>query len=288
MAASVAILGDLAEKRISEDVVQRLFRVTQHANAQRWAEAHAEVDEAIRLAPEYPRALGTRGTLLLGQGRPADALKAFDQVVKLDPRFAEGYYNLQPDSWGAYTNRGTARLNRGLERENAQDARDALADFTEANQLNPGAVEPLYQRGLLYALAEEWDAAAADFTVLIERNASYALATYNRGLAYQNLGDLDRAVADYTKAIEIDSADPDPLINRGMLYAKQKSYERAIAGYEKAASLAPALLNPHFNKGQALEQMGRPKEAAAEYRILSKRPVQTTSPSRGRRASVSR
>jgi len=75
-------------------------------------------------------------------------------------------------------------------------------------------------------------------------------------------------VADYTKAIELDPADPKPLINRGMLYAEQKSYERAIADDDKAASLAPALLNPHYNKGQALEQMGRPKEAAAEYRIL--------------------
>jgi hypothetical protein len=35
LAAGVAIFGDLAAKRISEDGVQRLFRVTQHANAQR-------------------------------------------------------------------------------------------------------------------------------------------------------------------------------------------------------------------------------------------------------------
>jgi tetratricopeptide (TPR) repeat protein len=53
-----------------------------------------------------------------------------------------------------------------------------------------------------------------------------------------------------------------------MLYAKQKSYERAIVDDDKAAALAPALLNPHYNKGQALEQMGRPKEAAVEYRVV--------------------
>ena len=291
LAAAVAMFDDLAAKRISEDVVQRLFQAGQDANAERWAEAHADLDEAIRLAPGYARAHGMRGTLLLLQGKPADALKAFDQVLKLDPAFAEGYFNrgavyaelrkydlaiadytraieLQPDYWYAYANRGTAHLNRGLARDNTQDAQDAVADFTKAHELNPGAFEPLYQRGLLYALAEEWGAAAADFTAVIERNPGYALASYNRGLAYQNLGADDRAVADYTKAIELDPADPKPLINRGLLYAKQKSYERAIADADKAASLAPALLNAYYNKGLALEQMGRPKEAAAQYRIL--------------------
>ncbi len=93
LSAAVAIFADLAAKRISEDVVQRLFQAGQHANAGRGAEAHADVDEAIRLAPGYARAHGLRGTLLLQQGKPADALTAFDEVVKLDPRFAEGYYN---------------------------------------------------------------------------------------------------------------------------------------------------------------------------------------------------
>ena len=46
------------------------------------------------------------------------------------------------------------------------------------------------------------------------------------------------------------------------------SLAAAIADADKAASVAPALLNLHYNKGQALEQMGRTKEAAAEYRIL--------------------
>ena len=69
LAAAVAIFADLAAKRISEDVVQRLFQAGQHANARRWAEAYADVDEAIRLAPGYPRAHGLRGTLLLRAGQ---------------------------------------------------------------------------------------------------------------------------------------------------------------------------------------------------------------------------
>lgn len=47
VAAAVAAFGDLAAKRISEDVVQRLFQSGQHANAGRWAGGHADIDEAI-------------------------------------------------------------------------------------------------------------------------------------------------------------------------------------------------------------------------------------------------
>lgn len=291
LAAAVAMFADLAAKTVSEDVIQRLFQAGQHANAGRLAEAHADVDEAIRLAPEYPRAHGLRGTLWLEQGRPADALKAFEEVVRLDPGGAEGHYNrgatysalqrhdaavadfsraieLKPDFWDAYANRGVARQTRGVASENRQDILDARADYTKAHELNPGAVEPLYLRGMLYATAAEWADAAADLTQVIARNDAHAGAYYNRGLAFQKQGDDNRAIADYTKAIELDPAGPAPLINRGMLYAKQQRYEGALADYDKAASIAPKLLNPHYNKAQALERMNRAKEAAAEYRLL--------------------
>ena len=197
LAAAVAMFGDLAAKRISEDVVQRLFQAGQRANAERWVEAHADVDEAIKLAPGYARAHGLRGTLLLQQGKPTDALKAFDQVLKLDPEFAEGYYNrgathvaldqhdaaiadftraieIRPDFWDAYTSRGSAYQNRGLGRQNKQDLTAAMADYTKAHELAPRAVEPLYLRGVLYALAEQWGDAEADFTAVIERDAAHS------------------------------------------------------------------------------------------------------------------
>ena len=165
LSAAAAIFAELSAKRISEDVVQRLFRAGQHANADRWTEAYADVDEAIRLAPGYTRAHGLRGTLLLQQGKPADALKAFEQVLKLDPNFAEGHYNrgatyaalgqpdkaiadfsraieLQPNYWETYANRGLTYQSRGTARENLQDMQAAMADYTKAHELNPAAVEP--------------------------------------------------------------------------------------------------------------------------------------------------
>lgn len=291
LSAAVAMFDDLAANRISEDVVQRLFQAGEDANAERWAEAHADVDDTIRLAPRYAPAHGLRGTLYLQQGKREEALEAFGEAITLDPAFADGYHNrgathaaleqydaavadytraiaLRPDFWDAYMNRGSAHTQRGLARLSKPDLLAAMADHTKAHELNPGAAEPLYLRGELYAVAEQWNEATADFTAAIARDPARAGAYYDRGVAHQNQGDDDRAVADYTKAIALDPADPRPLINRGVLYAKQKDYERAIADADKAASVAPAMANPHYNKGEALEHMGRPTEAAAEYRIV--------------------
>ena len=87
LTAAVAVFADLSASRISEDVVQRMFQAGQHANADKWVEAQADIDEAIKLAPKYPRAHGLRGTLLLEQGKPAEALDAFDAAVRIDPEF---------------------------------------------------------------------------------------------------------------------------------------------------------------------------------------------------------
>jgi len=104
--------------------------------------------------------------------------------------------------------------------------------------------------------------------MLPEHRGKLDVEVIERHDSIETLGARTRAVADYTKAIELDPAAPESLINRGMLYAKQKSYERAIADYDEAASVAPAMINPHYNKAQALERMDRPKEAAAQCRIL--------------------
>jgi tetratricopeptide (TPR) repeat protein len=254
------MFADLSAGRISEDVVQRMFQAGQHANADKWAEAQADVDEAIKLAPKYPRAHGLRGTLLLEQGKAADALEAFEAAVRIDPEFAEGIYNrgashaaldqydaaiadfsraieLRADFWDAYTNRAFTLVRRGAERGSTQDMTAAMEDYNRAHELNPRAVEPIYLRGVLFALAEQWPDAESDFTSAIALDPKHQGAYYNRGLAHQKQGRDDRAIADYTKAIELDPTDPKPLINRGLLYAKQSRPDLAAADREKATAL---------------------------------------------------
>lgn len=291
LAAAVAILQDRRAGRVPDAAVQRIFQAFDRANADAWKAAFDHIDHALTLAPGYARVHAARGSLLLMQDRAADAIAPFDRALALDPKLAEAFFNrgvayslleqhdraiadftrateLQVNFVAAYTHRGTAYLNRALSRGNAHDITLASADYGKAHQLAPRDPEPLFQRGVLNALTEQWPAAEADFTQVVALDERYPDAYYNRGLAVQQQGADARALADYTKAVDVNPADPKPLINRGLLYAKQKKYEAAIADYDRALALGAGFVNTYYNKGQALEAMGRPADAMAQYAIV--------------------
>ena len=83
LAAAVAIFRDLAAKHISEDVVQRLFRVTEHANAQRWAE----------IDPADPSPLINRGMLAARQKHYERAIADYDKAASVAPAMINPHYN---------------------------------------------------------------------------------------------------------------------------------------------------------------------------------------------------
>jgi tetratricopeptide (TPR) repeat protein len=221
LAAALAILQDADKGRVAIEVVQRIFRATQHATDGRWTDAHAEADAALRRAPQYPRAHAAKASLYVSQGQYAQAVKALDQAVALDPGFAEAYYNrgavraelqqidaaiadydraieLQPSYWYAYRNRGSAHTHK-------RNSRAAIADYTKALELRPQDVETRLLRAVVNMAMRQWDAAMPDLSRVIELDPAHAPALYHRGLVYEQKGDVARAKADYAAAIKSDT-----------------------------------------------------------------------------------
>ena len=58
---------------------------------QRYQEAIASFDQAIRLDPAYANAYGNRGNSLIELRQYQQALESYDQVVRLAPGCAEAY-----------------------------------------------------------------------------------------------------------------------------------------------------------------------------------------------------
>jgi len=133
-----------------------------------------------------------------------------------------------------YFNRGVANLNKG-------DHDQAIANFTQAIQLNPKFAQAYYDRGRTYMKKGDSDRAIADYTKAIQLNPKYAVAYNSRGLAYDRKGDADRAIADYNQAIQLDPRYAVAYNNRGNIYYTKGDTDRAIADFTEAVQLDPKL-----------------------------------------------
>jgi len=130
---------------------------------------------------------------------------------------------------GDAASRAASYNNRGVLHVEAGNIDDALADFTEAVQLNDTLMFAHINRGNILNLREQWAQAISAFDRAIElgiqprpgrvgetiessesRQASEARAVhelarahFNRGIAHENLEQLREAYLDYLKASEL-------------------------------------------------------------------------------------
>src|SRR5258708_6415309 len=110
-----------------------------------------------------------------------------------------------------FTNRGNALHIKG-------DYDRAIADFTEAIQINPHYAVDHNSRGNAYQIKGNYDRATADYTEAIRIDPKYAVAYNGRGNGHQGKGDYDRAIADYSEAIRLDPRYAVAYNNRGNSY----------------------------------------------------------------------
>ena len=64
-----------------------------YSQAQRYEEALAAYEQAIRLDPNYARSYLNKGEALSQLRRYSEALAAFEQAIRLDPNYARSYHN---------------------------------------------------------------------------------------------------------------------------------------------------------------------------------------------------
>jgi Flp pilus assembly protein TadD len=142
-----------------------------------------------------------------------------------------------------------------------EDYDRAIADYTEALQLDPNyalAITNLAiayaNRGIAYYNKKDYDRAIADYTQAIRIEPS-ANRYYNRGIAYSGKKDYDRAIADYTQAIRIEPSDG-RYNSRGNAYYNKKDYNRAIADYTEALRINPNHTNARTSLADARKARG--------------------------------
>ncbi|WP_031435319.1 tetratricopeptide repeat protein [Methylomarinum vadi] len=215
-----------------------------------------------------------------GQGQYREALSSFRKLIALDPRIAEGHFNLallytemdnikeaifsyrktlrlKPDLTAAHYNLAALLQAQGLLEE-------AAGHYRKAVELNPTFFEALgnlgtvlQQQGLLKQAEEYYRRALA-------LNAD-ARGYFNLGTVLYGLGQHQEAIEAFQEAIKLDPEFADAWNSMGETRRDQGQMDEAVRCYRKAITLQPKHSRARYNMGEYLYLADRLDEAVAYF-----------------------
>jgi tetratricopeptide (TPR) repeat protein len=141
-----------------------------------------------------------------------------------------------------YTGRGNAHVNEGQYDQ-------AIADYNQALEIDPGDAAAYYGRGYAYENKGHYEQAIADYTLALEINPSLVDAYNSRGLSYIHAGQLDEAIADCTRALELNPSHAEAYGNRAYAHEDKGQYDQALADYTRALEIDPSNATAYNNRG---------------------------------------
>ena len=186
------------------------------------AGAAADCDHAVRLDPGYADAYYNRATAKVVLRQYDGALRDSDAAVRLNGRRSE-YFQLRAD------------IKLAL-----KDYRGAIGDTETAIGLSPGGPEAYMayaSRGIARIWLQDGAGAIEDFNESVRLNPYEAAVYQNRANARAMLGNDKGAMADYDKAIEVDRSFATAYYYRGLLRQKLADSTGSCEDFRKASSL---------------------------------------------------
>jgi tetratricopeptide (TPR) repeat protein len=189
-------------------------------------DAPAYFGRRVQANPRDTWALVMRGVGWLEKGELDNAIKDFDECIRIDPTSAV-----------AFNSRGTAWYGK-------KEIDRSIKDFNEAIRLDPTFAFVFYNRGrLLQESRKEYDKALKDYDKAIRLDHKFATAFYNRGRLLQNMNEYDKALKDYNEAIRLDAKFAHALNSRAWLLAtcpdaKYRDGKKAVESATQACELS--------------------------------------------------
>jgi protein O-mannosyl-transferase len=217
----------------------------------RTAEAMAQYEEVLRLKPDLAEAHSNLGNLLAKTpGRTPEAIAEYEAAVRLKPDYEPAHKNLA----NALDSEGRTA--------------EAIAQSEEALRLRPGDAEAHSNLGSeLTNMPGRLDDAIAQCEMAIRLKPELAAAHSSLGNALSRVpGRLDEAIAQCEKAVSLNPGDAKARNNLGNALVKERGrLDDAITQFQEAIRLNPGLAEAHNNLGNALDAGGRPAEAMAQF-----------------------
>ena len=176
----------------------------------------------IARQPEHVDLRNDAASLYLELGRPADALKHFEAVARLQPQSAQAHYNV------------------GVALEGTGRAVEAARAYETAVRLDPAYSHAHNNLGSLLLSAGRLDDARRAFERAVESATDNVEAVNNLGAVLLALGDAAAALPHLTRATELRPTYPEAHFNLARAFASTRQPEAALREAAVAESQASA------------------------------------------------
>lgn len=166
-----------------------------------------------------------------------------------------------------------ALYNRGGAYSAAGQFDKAVADFTQALQLNPNDGILYIGRGNAYLQNGDFDHADADFDAAIRLHAQPAVAYSGKGMIDFVHDRYDRAIEDFGQTVRLQPGEAEGFTMRCLARAIVGKLQEAMADCNQAIKLNPNDAEAYSNRGLVYLKMKQPSAALANYhRALQQEP----------------
>ncbi len=143
----------------------------------------------------------------------------------------------------------------------------ALAEYTQAIELDRNYADAYYARGKTYFDRNDLDAAISDFNQVIRINAKYPKIYSARGMALRQKQELDKALADFTTAIQLDSSDADAYFGRGAIELVRNNFNSAISDLTRVIRINARYPGAYTLRGFANHNLGNSAAAETDFEL---------------------
>lgn len=170
------------------------------------------------------------GACYRAMNRVPDAIAAFREAIRLEPRFVGARYNLA----------------MALEASGRRE--EALDEYREVLRTNPDFIGALNNMGSLLSSLERCDEAADCFRRAIARNPNAAEFHYNFANALARSGSFEQAVGEYRETIRLNSQLPEAYNNLATALSGLGRHEEALVELTHALALRPDYAEAQVNQ----------------------------------------
>ncbi len=242
----------------------------------------ADLQEALRIAPQMVQALRARGFHYAKIKNPQEALQDLEAAEKIDPnhpptveRLALILAQLQKyDQALAKLDRlqilrpnlaGPLLLIRAQIHATRSNIEEAMKCLDQALKLQPGNPRVLLFRARLYVNTKQFDKALADVDRVLELEPNHGEAMRFRAVLLARAGKMDEVVAELKKILKDSPHDVPVQMQLAMFYIMKDQPQKAIDVYTNVLAKNPKNAGALMGRAGSYLSLGNHAKSIADY-----------------------